>query len=258
MPKLQSILIMMGLGLFSLLYFGLNTKPKEFNSIERNRALSTQNTDISNLIRDVQSTLSPNQAALLIALEKEIETASSDSLKVELFKQLSGKWYEYGQPHIAGFYAEQIALIDNTVNAWSITGTSFAATFKGKFEEKVKDYSMDKAVSAFENAISLDPKDMQSKVNLALCYVERPPQENVMKGILMLLDYDKQYPDDPLVLFNLGRLGLQTGQYEKSIERLTKVIKIAPENTSAYCLLSKAYEGLGDMVQAASYRKQCK
>ncbi len=248
----------MGLVLFSILYFGLDTKPRKFNSIERNRALSTQNTDISNLIRDVQSTLSPNQAALLIALEKEIETATEDTTKVELFKQLSGKWYEYGQPHIAGFYAEQVALIDNTVNAWSITGTSFAATFNGKFAEKVKDYSMDKAVSAFENAISLDPKDMQSKVNLALCYVERPPKENAMKGILMLLDYDKQYPNDPLVLFNLGRLGLRTGQYEKAIDRLTRVINIVPENTSAYCLLAKAYEGLGDVVQAASYQKQCK
>ncbi len=258
MAKLQSILIIMGLGLFSLLYFGLDTKPRKFNSIERNRVLSTQNTDISNLIRDVQGTLSPNQAALLIALEKEIEAATSDSSKVELFKQLSGKWYEYGQPHIAGFYAEQIALIDNSVEAWSITGTSFAATFKGKFEEKVKKYSMDKAVSAFENAISLDPKDIQSKVNLALCYVERPPKENAMKGILMLLEYDKQYPNDPLVLFNLGRLGLQTGQYEKAIDRLTRVINIVPDNKSAYCLLSKAYEGLGDMVQAASFQKQCK
>lgn len=258
MPKLQSILVLMGLGLFSLLYFGFDVKPRKFDSIERNRSLATQNTDISNLIRDVQSTLSPNQASLLIALEREIETAATDSVKTELLKQLSGKWYEYGQPHIAGFYAEQVAAIENTIDAWSIVGTSFAATFKGPFEEKVKTYSLERAVSAFENAVSIDPTDIQSKVNLALCYVERPPKENPMKGILMLLDYDKAHPNDPLVLFNLGRLGMQTGQYEKAIDRLERVIKITPDHTRAYCLLSKAYEQLGKAVEAATYQEKCK
>ena len=87
---------MMGVVLFGLLYFGLEVKPKKFDSIERNRALATQDTDISNLIKDVQGTLSPNQASLLIALERELENATSDSIKSDLLKDLSGKWFEYG------------------------------------------------------------------------------------------------------------------------------------------------------------------
>ena len=257
MLKLQNILLFLGLGLFSLLYFGFDVKPKKFDSVERNIAESTQSTDISNLIRDVQSTLSPDQASLLIALEREVEAASSDSLKSSLLKQLSGKWFEYGQPHIAGFYAEQVALIDNSTASWSIAGTSFAATFKGPFEEKVKEYSHEKAIAAFESAISLDPTDIRSKVNLALCYVERPLKENPMKGILMLLDYDKQYPDNELVLLNLGRLAIQTGQHEKAIVRLEKVITINPDNAAAFCLLAKAYEQTGNMRQAALYQESC-
>lgn len=258
MFKLQNIIIMMGVVLFGLLYFGLDVKPKKFDSIERNRALATQDTDISNLIKDVQGTLSPNQASLLIALERELENATSDSIKSDLLKDLSGKWFEYGQPHIAGFYAEQVAEIDQSVASWSIVGTSYASTFKGDFDEKVKNYAFQRAVTAFENAISLDPSDIRSKVNLALCYVQRPPQENPMKGILLLLDYDKQYPDNPLVLSNLGRLAIQTGQYEKAIQRLEKVVEIAPETKTTYCLLYKAYEGLGDQAKAASFQKLCK
>jgi len=258
MFKLQNIILAMGFGLFVLLYFGLDVKPKKYNSIERNRVMATQDTDISNLIRDVQGTLSPNQASLLIALERDIEKTTADSLKTELLKQLSGKWFEYGQPHIAGFYAEQIAEIENTVESWSIAGTSHAATFKGSFEEKVKNYSFQRAIGAFENAISLDPSDIRSKTNLALCYVERPPQENPMKGILLLLDYDKQYPDNPIILSNLGRLAIQTGQYEKAIQRLEKVIEIAPETKTAYCLLSKAYNGIGDKLKADAFQEKCK
>lgn len=258
MPKLQTFILLMGLGLFSLLYFGFDVKPKDFDSIESNRVSDNQSTDISNLIKDVQGTLSSSQASLLIALEREIEKADSDSVKSELLKQLSGKWYEYQQPHIAGFYAEQVADVDNTAASWSIAGTSYAATFKGPFEKKVKDFSFERAIKAFENAASIEPTDIRSKVNLALCYVERPPKENPMKGILMLLDYDKQYPDNPLVLTNLGRLAIQTGQFNKAIQRLEKVIDISPETTSAYCLLSKAYEGNGEMEKAASAQEKCK
>lgn len=257
MFKLQSIIILMGFGIFALLYFGLDVKPKKFDAIESNRVSATQNTDISNLIKDVQGNLSADQASLLIALEREIDNATSDSQKSELLKQLSGKWFEYGQPHIAGFYAEQIAELETSVEAWSIAGTSHAATFKGAFEEKVKAYSFDRAIASFENAISLDPEDVRSKVNLALCYVQRPPEENPMKGILLLLDYDKQYPDNPLVLSNLGRLAIQTGQFEKAIQRLEKVIEIVPESTSAYCLLSKAYAGIGDQAKADIFQERC-
>ena len=241
-----------------LLYFGLDVKPKKYNTIERDRQLANQETDITNLIRDVQGTLSPNQASLLIALERELEQADSDSLKTTLLKQLSGEWYEYGQPHIAGFYAEQVAEIEQSVPAWSIAGTSYAATFKGPYEEKVKKYSFDRAIAAFENAISIDPSNITAKVNLALCYVERPPQQNPMKGILLLLDYDKQFPDNPIVLSNLGRLAIQTGQYEKAVQRLEKVIQIAPKTTTAYCLLAKAHEGMGNSNKASQYQAQCK
>lgn len=257
MFKLQNLIILMGLGLFLILYFGLDVKPKNYATIERDRQLATQETDITNLIRDVQGSLSPNQASLLVALEQELEQADSDSLQLEILKQLSGKWFEYRQPHIAGFYAEQVAEIESSSTSWAIAGTSYAATFKGPYEEKVKKYSLNKAITAFENAISLDPSDLSAKVNLALCYVERPPEESPMKGILLLLDYDKQFPDNPMVLFHLGRLGLQTGQYEKAIRRLEKVIQIAPKTTKAYCLLAKAYEGIGDSNKASQYLVQC-
>jgi len=257
MFKLQNLIVFMGLGLFLFLYFGLDVKPKKYTTIERDRQLATQETDITNLIRDVQGTLSPNQASLLITLERELENADSDSLRSALLQQLSGKWYEYKQPHIAGFYAEQVADLENNTTAWAIAGTSYAATFKGPYEEKVKKYSFNKAITAFENAISLDPSDLSAKVNLALCYVERPPEENPMKGILLLLDYDKQFPDNPMVLFHLGRLAIQTGQYEKAIQRLEKIIQVAPNTTKAYCLLAKAYEGAGDSSKASQYQVQC-
>lgn len=257
MSKLQSIVLTAGLGLFCLLYFGFSLKPEEFGDIERKRTVSSEITDISNLIRDVQDKLSSDQKSYLFALEKEIEISENKSNKKELLKKLSGKWFEFGQPQIAGFYAEKIAEEENTVEAWSIAGTTYAATFKSNLKKKVKDYALNKATASFENAISLDPDAIQPKVNLALCYVENPLQDNPMKGILMLLDLNKQNPDEPLILTNLGRLAIQTGQYEKAIQRLEKVLELVPNNRNANCLLSQAYSEIGNKEKAAAYLKKC-
>jgi len=257
MTKLQWIIIASGLVLFGVLFFGFSPKPKKIAGIERKRAIETQVTDINNLIRAVQKNLTADQKSYLIALEKEIESSENESNKLSLLKRLSGKWFEYQQPHIAGFYAEKVADIENTVDAWSIAGTTYAATFKSVLEKKAKDYAFSRAIAAFENAISLDPDLIQSKINLALSYVEYPPSDNPMKGILMLVDLNKQHPDQPLILTNLGRLAIQTGQYERAIERLESVLKIEPDNKRAFCLLAQVYSETGNQERADHYQKQC-
>lgn len=258
MSKLQSIVLAIGFLLFSLLYFGFSPKPKTIASIESNRAVSSATVDINNLIRAVQDSLSTDQRSYLITLEKEIEASENESNKMNLLKRLSSKWFEYGQPQIAGFYAEKVAEVENSVEAWSITGTTYAAAFKGSFSEKVKDYALTNATAAFENAISLNPDAMQPKVNLALCYVEKPLKENPMKGILMLIDLNKQYPDNPLVLTNLGRLAIQTGQWDKAIQRLGRAVEVDPTNRNANCLLAQAYAETGEKEKATIYMEKCK
>jgi len=257
MSKLQLSVLTIGLFLFCLLYFGFSPIPKNLAGIESKRAMTSEVTDINNLIRDVQDELTNEQKSYLITLEKEMEGSENESNKQELLKRLSGKWFEYKQPHIAGFYAEKVAEIENTPIAWSIVGTTFASAFKSKSEKKVKDYALGKAISAFENAISLDPDDIQHKVNLALCYVEYPPSNNPMKGILLLIDLNKENPDNPLVLTNLGRLAIQTGQYDKAIQRLGRVLEIEPDNRNVNCLLAQVYAETGDKEKATFYLNKC-
>jgi len=210
MSKLQSIVLSAGLVLFCLLYFGFSTKPKAIAGIESKRVVATEITDINNLIRDVQDKLTPDQKSYLITLEKEVEGSENESNRLELLKRLSGKWFEYQQPHIAGFYAEKVAELENT------------------------------------------------KVNLALCYVEYPLQDNPMKGILMLVDLNKNNPDNSLVLTNLGRLAIQTRQYDKAIERLGRVVELDPKNRNANCLLAQAYGEMGNQEKTDFYLNRCK
>ena len=79
--------------------------------------------------------------------------------------------------------------------------------------------------------------DIDNEVNLALTYVEVPLEDNPMKGILMLRELNENHPENVTVIMQLARLSLQTGQFDKAVERLEKVIELRPSSANAYCCL---------------------
>lgn len=258
MSNLQKIILGLAVFLFLGLYFGTSTKTPDQEKVERTRALSAESTDINGLLIDAKPELSDEQATYILSLEKSLETASSDANKqVEALKNISGKWYEYSRADIAGHYAKEVALIDSTEMSWSITGTTYMLGARQTTKEKIKSYCVKEAISAFENAISINPDNTSHQLNLATCYAENPPEENPMKGILMLLDLNKKNPDNVSVLISLAKFGMQTGQNEKAIGRLKKAIDLDPEARIAYCMLAKAYEATKNATEASFYQQEC-
>ena len=257
MTKLQIGVVLAALAFFLVLYFGCDTKPENYEEVIQQRELVAESTNINSLLASARKTLQSSQANILLALERQLDEVSIDSAKIEILKNLSGKWYEFGRADISGHYAKTIAESANTEEAWSLAGTTFSICVQRAAEEKIKSYCTENALRAFENAVSINPENPQHQLNLAVVYAENPPEDNPMKGILMLLDLNKKHPENVGVLTNLGRLGLQTGQFEKAAKRLEKALEIEPENRAANCLIIRAYEGLGQNDKAASFQKKC-
>ena len=257
MTKIQWLIITFSVGLFSLLYFGFDTKNPEQKSFEKSRLLSAESANVEVLLRTAKQALSGPQSNEILSIEAQIENAFPDSVKVIPLQQLSGKWYEFGYPDIAGHYAEEVAVLTNSEEAWSIAGTTFTLCVQRKEEQRVKDYCTDHAVQAFENAISINPENIAHKVNLALCYTENPPKDDPMKGILMLIELNKEFPDNVLILNNLGRLAIDTGQFERAVERLEQALNLEKNNVTTICLLSKAYEKTGQLDKAQQFTELC-
>jgi len=257
MTKLQIIVVSSAILLFAGMYFGLDTKPEKQKAIEKSRAIEIESTDINALLEDAKSGLSTQKSTLILSLEAQLREVETDSAKVEILKNLSSSWYNMERIDLAGFYAQNIAEIENSEEAWSIAGTTYAIGVQRSKEEKVKQFCFGRAVKAFENAISINPSNTTHKVNLAVCYAENPLPENPMKGILMLRDLIEKEPENVLVLTTLGRFGIQTGQFDKAIARLQKAISIEPENIKANCLLAQAYQGVGENEKAEEYARIC-
>ncbi len=257
MTKLQLFIISTTALLFLIIYFGFDTKPSKQALIEKSRTLAIESTDINAILPEAKKELEASAAAKLHGLEQSVQESVSDSGRVTLLQELSGFWFNAGKAEIAGYYAQEVAEITNEEEAWSIAGTTYAIGAQRAKSEKIKSYCNGRSIAAFENAISINPSNTNHSINLALSYVENPPEANPMKGIMMLLDLNKKHPEDASVLYNLGRLGNRTGQFEKSAKRLEKALALDPENIKISCQLAEAYAGLGENSKATTHKERC-
>ncbi len=256
MTKKQLITLIFS-GLFFLgLYFGTDIRASKQDKIDKKRNLETTGIDIAPFLKKAKSSIEPAKLTF-INLEEEKLRSVNDTQKVVILKELASAWYKYDKPIISGHYAEKIAVSLSTDESWSIAGTTFLIGLRQAKTELEKKYCTEHAVKAFENAISLDSDNINHKLNLALVYVENAPKDTPMKGIMMLLDLNKKYPDNISVLLTLGRLGLKTNQLKKAIARLEKVLALDAENSTAICLLADAYNRIGNQEKAEVFSKKC-
>lgn len=258
MNRTQLILLFSGICLVLGMYFGLDTKPGTQKLVEKSRAIAFESLDIGKLIRDEQSALTPEDREYLGSLDAIAGAAPDDSTKIEIYRRLSSEWYRKGNPLIAGHYAELLAELDQTEERWSIVGTTFGAALQQGLEPREQEYAFNKAVAAFENAISLEPGELSNRINRAIMYIEYPEQDQPMKGIQLLLELNRQNPENVPVLYHLARFGIQTGQYEKAIERIEKGLALEPDHERLVCLAEEAYRAVGNSEKAALYQARCK
>ena len=257
MSKIQLVVILSSVLLFTILYLGFDTKPSNRAKIDTQRTQAAKTTDIKTLLNEAGSKVLPTELKKIADTELNLDTASSDAGKAKWLKELSRLWYNSGQYGIAGFYAEQVAKVEQSDSAWSIAGATYHAGMVAAESEKEQQFCTDRAVAAFENAISIVPKQMEHRLNLALVYTIRPPQNNPMKGILMLRNLEEEYPEEPKVFFHLGRLALQTGQMNKAIERLNQAIRLDDNYRNAHCLLAEVYTQTGKVQQSTTHAEKC-
>ncbi len=256
MNKHQWIVIAVAiLGTF-IIYFGFEIKPKKIRILEKSRTESLELTNINLIIRQYQDSLDTGTQLYLRKLEESL--VPNDSLNISIYQEISGIWYQQGAYPVAGYYAEKVADILNTEESWSISGTTYLLGAQKVKEEKEKVYCVSRAISSFENAISINSENLNHRINLALAYVEYPPKNNPMKGIQMLIQLNENNPDNPNILFQLGRLAFQTGQLERALQRLETAVELDPKMNRAYCLLYQIYQQTGDLDKAQYADKNCR
>jgi predicted negative regulator of RcsB-dependent stress response len=252
MNRAQIILIFSAIGLFFILYFGCDVKSQEQKKAATSTALTLENLNPTTLIEQATAALTTEQRTEIQPLTEKVTTESTPSV----LKQLSAAWHNAGHDEVASIYAQRVAEAEKTDESWSIAGANFYLALQKATDPNLREFCSKRAAEAFQNAASLNPTKLEHRLNLALCFVENPPADNPMKGILQLRELDSQNPDNIIVNLQLARLAIKTGQFDKAIARLEKTLPKDPNNRKLVCLLADAYAGKGD-TRAAEWKLKC-
>lgn len=245
------------LGLFLTLYFGCDTKSPEQKLAEKSRAINFEKISTQMLLTDAKEKLLSEEKAYIDGLSLQLERSPELEEKLTLLEQMASFWFTKKEEALSGVFAQQIATQKENAESWAIAGTTYSLCIQRQSDADIKDFCFDRAVKSFEQAQSLEPDNVDHQINLALCYVEKPLEENPMKGIQMLLALNSNHPEDTKVLIQLGRLGIQTNQLEKAAARFNKVLSLEPDNIAAHCYLGQIYSQTGNKSLAEKHLLVC-
>ena len=189
-------------------------------------------TDISNRIRELRAAFSGN----------------SRNEKNAIFADSLAKLYaDAARFDSAAWFAEQAAKFFNNEVSWSKAAEVYYQAYNFAVDAKKQAAYAVKAREYFDKVLTVNPTDLEAKTKLAMTYLS---DANPMQAITTLREVLAQDPDNKLALYNMGMLSIQSGQYDRAVERLGRLVEIDQENTQAHLLLGIAYMNSGKRKKA--------
>jgi tetratricopeptide (TPR) repeat protein len=130
--------------------------------------------------------------------------------------------------------------------------TDEVATYVGKGYDNMAKRRYNEAVREFQAALSLDPKLVQVRYQLAVCYFSLgQTKESRQEFDRLLVEAGR----DPSVIYYLGRLDLEGGDIDSATRRLQSIVAHPPFPDTAY-YLGSAYLKKGDLALAERWLRE--
>ena len=205
--------------------------------------------NLENEIQLSKKTLNAQQLQYVERVEKKLDSDQSSILN------LAKAWDSVSGIGISAFYYEQLAQKTPTAINYLLAADRFRDVTTGMQDSTRKLTFINKAISLYNKAILLEPKNSDAKTGLGVAYVNGT--NNPMQGITLLLDVVKQEPENVNANLQLGLFSMKSGQHDKAVSRFTKVVNIAP-TAEAYFYLGESYKNLGNKSEAKKAFLKCK
>jgi len=258
----QALTIGLSIALLSGLYFfGKTTAPPEQKAAEEQEVAPEQTAavafDWGEFIRLKTQQLPPSDSAVVQATVERLDSSSETSHQRAALQSLIERFEEMRQPAISAYFHYRLAQGDSTTENWLHAGDKLASAFMVSSDNRNLGAQLfDLAESAYQQALQSDSANTDVRIKLASLYMEGG--DNVMQGVTMLLGIVDENPDHPEANLILGKYGIISGQYEKAIKRLEKVITLQPQNSEAYYYLAEAKLAMDNTEAAIRLFEECK
>lgn len=200
--------------------------------------------------------LSKAASDTLLAIENELAAIRDSSRMAVSFSRLSDLWKRNNQDAAAAYYKGKAAKLENSEKSLTFAAQFYMHMMEHESEPSMLRWEATEATALLEQALKLDPEKEETKLLLATCYIEGAGEP--MKGVQILLAITREKPDDIPANMLLGRMSIQSGQFDKAVGRFETILKKEPANTEAMYFLAQAYEGKGDKQKAIELLQECK
>lgn len=153
---------------------------------------------------------------------------------------LSKLWDRVKRPDLASYVLEQKAIKSNTASDWFTAGNRYYFSVQFINDETERPILFQSAIRCFKNGLKIDPKNTDSKIMMASCYVEGT--EAPMEGISLLKEVEKIDSNNVKLQLTFAFFSVKSGQTDKAISRFNKVLSIDSTYIEAYLHLADIYE----------------
>lgn len=187
----------------------------------------------------IRESINSLNAQYLGASEKEKSAIFADSL-ANLYTQA-------GQFDSAAWFAEKAASFLKNTESLIKAGNSFYDAYTFALDPKKQNEMAEKTRYFLGKVLEAEPGNLEAKTKIAMTYLS---SQNPMQGIMMLREVLAEDPTNEQAMFNMGMLSIQSGQFDRAIERLTEFVSLYPNHIQGQLLLGVAYMNLDDDEKA--------
>ncbi|PIQ98502.1 MAG: hypothetical protein COV64_00915, partial [Candidatus Nealsonbacteria bacterium CG11_big_fil_rev_8_21_14_0_20_39_9] len=265
-----AILIVIGLGILGTYYFGYQYyRADAIYAKSQKMALGPERTALIEKAVKMNPNFAQYQAILarayldaaLTEMRKPVAEQDSLALQATVAKAIDSakKATERGPGQVTtwetlGMIYRDIRLVASGAMEWAIKSFEKAITLEPTnpvlYTELGKLLSInepEKAKEKFAKAAELKADYLDARIQSALIY-ER--ENNTEEAIRSMEDLSLEYPFNPEVLFQLGRLYFNAKRIDDAIGQLEKVVNFMPNHSNALYSLGIAYKEKGEKEKA--------
>lgn len=260
MKRQQIILITGGVAALLCIYFLGQTVPAKKGTLaSQNEAHTDSATTINTeaLLSAAKKKLTSSQQAYISGLEASVVRGDVKAQQIRTYNQLATFWKDsVGLFQPSAYYTAEAAKLENSEKSLTFAARLFLTHLRGIDEPELKSWEASQAKELFEKALALNPANDSTKIGLGSCYIFGSTAANpteIMQGIQQILEVARRDSTNMYAQLMLGIGGVVSGQLDKAVERLEKVVKAEPHNMEAVFMLAEAYERKGDKANAIKW-----
>ncbi len=202
--------------------------------------------EVSAEVESHDFSMSPDDAEAMGSLRQKL--ANEDSENYLNFADSLGRYYlKYGFLDSAVNVASRSLKRDSSlINLLKVSDIYYTAFERSGGSDNTMNFGS-LARTSLSKILEEQPDNLSVKTKLAMTLVVT---QNPMSGITLLREVVNVDPNYREAILNLGLLSIQSGQYDRGIERFEKLLELDPEDDEAMIYLAICLRETGDQERA--------